>query len=184
MPSFEIRLLASSDQRNDFSCGRKDQDEFFAKYALQNHEAGYGKTYVMLRPNDRREWPPIVGYYTLCPSNVSARDLPADLLRGMPKYPMPVHLIAQFATDARARGERLGDVLMGHALRLALKLSQEGGGRAVAVDAAEPELIKYYKRFNFVAVGDEAKYPRRMLLPMVDIEALLKGTAGPEAQDP
>ncbi len=80
----EIRPLREADDRTTFHSGDPDLDRFLVKYAGQNQFRHHiGTTYVAAL--DSR----ILGYATVAAGHVEADDLPSDLVRKLPRYPLP-----------------------------------------------------------------------------------------------
>jgi hypothetical protein len=50
----------------------------------------------------------LAGFFTLSAGSVDCRELPAELARKLPRYPVPVALIGRLAVDQRFQGKGLG----------------------------------------------------------------------------
>lgn len=122
-----------------------------------------GRTFVAVRPGEKR----VYGYYTLASGSVLFQHLPLQVARKLPKHPVPVVLLARLAVDQTVQGLGLGRLLLTDALRRCLDLSREVGIYAVEVQAIDAEAKRYYERFGFVPLQDEAMH---LHLPLKTIE--------------
>lgn len=173
----EIRPLREADDRTIFHSGEPDLDRFIVKYAGQNQFRHHiGTTYVAVEDDL------ILGYVTVAPGHVEADDLPVDLLRKLPRYPLPVPRLARLAVHSRARGRGFCKQLLRHVFRLAQTMSEEYGCVGVVVDA-KPDAVKFYTRFGFspleVVEGQKESRPQPapMFLPLALIERALERRA-------
>lgn len=118
----------------------------------------------------------IAGYYTLSTGSVDPIDLPADVVRKLPRYPaIPVMLVGRLAlsADKEYRGHGLGGALLVDALRRALKLSESIGAVGVIVDAKDESARLFYERYGFQGFTDNAL---RLFIPMTTVERLASST--------
>jgi len=141
--AINIRLLSDRDDRSRFSSGNVELDRFFRQYAGQNQFRHHiGSTYVAVN-DDSGE---ILGFITVAPAHID--ELPKDLRRKLPLYPLPVLRLARLAVSETRQGQGLGKALLRFVFELALKLSSEYGCIGVLVDAkkdAEP----FYHQYGF-----------------------------------
>jgi hypothetical protein len=64
--SFITSRIELIDTQSGFSCGKHQLDDYFARYALANDQAGIGRAYVFRRsPDDENDLPNVLGFYTL-----------------------------------------------------------------------------------------------------------------------
>jgi predicted GNAT family N-acyltransferase len=120
-----------------------------------------GRTYVVTKENDTR----VLGYYTISSSAVAFDVVPENL----PHHPVPVALVGRLAVDNTARGERLGETLLIHALRSAQRAAKIVGIYAVVVDALDESARSFYLKFGFNELTDDRLH---LYLPMKVIERL------------
>src|SRR5947209_4215771 len=105
LPALETVALTAEHTKSGFRCGKKPLDEFFAKYARQNAGKGSSKTWVLLRGEaDPPEFPAVLGYYALTVGDIERETYPEALARKLPRYAIPVAIIARLAVDGRAQG--------------------------------------------------------------------------------
>jgi GNAT superfamily N-acetyltransferase len=168
---FIIEKLSGDFARDAFDCGIESLNEFLKRYALQNLKRNISVTMGAAAEEDRRK---ILGYYSVSPAQVNFEDLPAELARGIPRYPVPALRIGRLAVDRSAQGAGVGAELLRHALFRALELSREVGTCVVLLDAIDEKAKRFYERFGFVALLD---LPLSLVLPMETIaEAHRKGS--------
>lgn len=164
--SFEIQLLSNIHDRNAFDCGEPALDEFLRRHARQNQARGIGRTFVAVREGGRT----VVGYYTLAAGAVAFQSVPDELRRRLPRYPVPVAHLARLATCRSIRGQGLGEVLLFDALARTLRVATEIGVAAVDVWAKTDRARKYYERYGFKALSDDALH---LFLPLDTVRTLL-----------
>jgi predicted GNAT family N-acyltransferase len=87
----------------------------------------------------------------------------------LPHHPVPVALVGRLAVDNTARGERLGETLLIHALRSAQRAAKIVGIYAVVVDALDESARSFYLKFGFNELTDDRLH---LYLPMKVIERL------------
>ncbi len=114
----------------------------------------------------------ILGYYTLSSYGVDIGDLPADVARKLPRYPLiPATLLGRLAVDRRCQGQGVGEFLLMDALHRALLQSAEIAAAAVVVEAIDAGAAKFYQHFGFVAFPSIAD---RLFLPMKAVAGLFR----------
>ncbi len=165
MADWSIEPLSRSHQRAEFRCGKAPLDQFLHTLVSQYEKRRLGRTYVAVRPGERRAW----GYYTLASGSVSFQNLPEGATRKLPKHPVPVVLLGRLAVDQEAQGQGLGRILLLDALRRYLALSAQLGVHAVEVVALDDSARAFYLKYGFVPLQDD---PLHLYLPMATVEAL------------
>ena len=110
----------------------------------------------------------IGGYYTLSATGVKLTDLPADITRKLPRYPLvPATLLGRLAVDQNYQGRGYGRFLLADALLRAVR--SEIASFAVVVDAKNEAAQRFYERESFLPFPDQ---PLRLFRPMADIAKL------------
>lgn len=158
---FVIERLSSYHNRRDFDCGIEELNSYLQRYSGQHERKGMGRTYVATKESDTR----VLGYYTISSSAVAFDVVPENL----PRYPVPVALVGRLAVDHTARGQRLGETLLIHALRSALRAARIVGIYAVVVDALDESAKNFYLRYGFNELTDDRLH---LYLPMKAIARL------------
>jgi GNAT superfamily N-acetyltransferase len=160
-PVFTIERLSSAHDRGQFDCGETTLNEYLQRFAGQHDRKGLGRTYVAVEPGETV----VKGYYTISSGAVSFEDVPENL----PRYPIPVVLLARLAVDRSARGHGLGEMLLIHALKKAAEVSEQLGVHAVVVDALNETARAFYLKYGFTELLDD---PLHLYLPMRKIRQL------------
>ena len=161
-----IEPLSKSHDRDGFSCGMPQLDEFIRTRVSQYEERKLGRTFVAIAIDSRK----VLGYYTLASGAVSFEHLPTNASRKLPKHPIPVILLARLAVDLSSCRQRLGEGLLLNTLQRSLDLSVELGVHAVEVDAIDDSAADFYRKYGFVPLLDN---PLHFYMPMATIEKAL-----------
>jgi len=156
-----IEKLSSHHNRRDFDCGVEELNAYLQRYSGQHERKGMGRTYVATEENDLR----VFGYYTISSSAVAFDVVPENL----PRHPVPVALVGRLAVDNIARGQRLGETLLIHALRSAQHAAKIVGIYAVVVEALDESARSFYLNYGFNELNDDRLH---LYLPMKAIEKL------------
>lgn len=160
---FIFEKLSRDFIRADFDCGIESLNDFLKRYALQNLRKNVNVTIVTVSEDNPKK---ILGYYSVSMAQVNFENLPTDLAKGIPRYPVPAMRIGRLAVDRATQGAGLGGELLRHALYRALELSREVGTCIVLVDALDENAKGFYERYGFVSLVD---LPLSLVLPMETI---------------
>ncbi|MDP2811557.1 MAG: GNAT family N-acetyltransferase [Rhodocyclaceae bacterium] len=163
MPA-RIELLAAGHRRDDFDCSDPALNDFLRRYARQQAERDFSRTYVAVAEEGAR----ILGFHSVSTGAIDFRNWPPGLR--LPRYPVPVARIGRLAVDARAQGAGVGSALLDHALRLSAALAGRIGLHAVVVDAKHSKAAAFYARYGFQRFRDDGL---SMFLMMSVIRRLL-----------
>lgn len=152
--------------RNGFSCGVPALDGYLKRQASQDQQRKIAVCYVAVHPGAAGSDGPtrILGYYTLSNYGLNFGELPADVTRRLPKYPvLPAALLGRLAVGRESQGAGLGDFLLADALRRTLRVAEEIAIHAVVVDAIDPAAAGFYARYGFRSFPGEHL---RLFLPL------------------
>jgi GNAT superfamily N-acetyltransferase len=144
MGEWIVEPLTKSHERADFSCGHASLDDFLKKYAGQYARRRLGTTYVAVLSGQSR----VLGYYTLAPSHFAFAHAPAELLKGLPKHPVPSLLLARLAITASEQGKGLGRYLLLDAFDRCLRVAREVAFRAIEVEAIDGQAAAFYVKYG------------------------------------
>ncbi|NRD55821.1 hypothetical protein [Corallococcus exiguus] len=166
LPPF--RLRTRMDGRSGFECEHEELNRFFRESAGQNNEADVNRTWVLPRPEERPDLPPVLGFYTLALCVVSSDSFrQVTRSKRMPSYPaFPAVLIGRLARHRLVRGLCIGESLLGDAHLRAMEISRQGGGVAVIVDAKDEHAQAFYSKYGYELLPDQQVWPRKMLIAM------------------
>jgi len=163
-----VEPLGNQHQRTDFLCGKEALDQYFQMQITQDARRRLASPFVMVMPGGR-----ISGYYTLASTAIRLHDLPEDVARRLPRYPLvPATLIGRLALDQRYHGQGWGSFLLLDALHRCTM--SEIASFAVIVDALDDEARTFYLFYlhqSFLPLPDSAQ---RLFRRMSDIEALFR----------
>lgn len=124
-----------------------------------------GRTFVAVTPGDMT----VVGYYTLSASSVSFEHAPDELIKTLPRYPLPTALLGKLAVDESVQGQGLGAFLLIEALRRVVEISGQLAVVAVEVHAIDVRAQAFYTRYGFQAFHDQ---PFHLFLSLATIKKL------------
>ena len=173
-PYFVIEPLGAKHDRAAFSCGSQQLDSYLQKQAGQDLKKRAAVPFV-ITPDHKT----IAGFYTLSQYAVDLGELPDDISKKMPKYPMVSALLGRLAVSERFRGQGLGEMLLMDALHRALRSSEQIASAAVVVDAKDDQAVAFYKKYGFINLP---KIERRLFLPMGTIAQLFSETTSIESK--
>lgn len=163
----EPRPLERRDDRSRFQSGNTEIDDWFHRFAWQNHSAGNARVFVTMQE------PETLGFYALSMGAVQRSKLPDALKPGRRPEPCPILLLARLAVDQRAQGNGIGTALLKDAFLRAYKLSDEVGFAALLVHCADDRARGFYlhQSSQFVAcpgADNHLMLPLRALREFID----------------
>ncbi len=157
MTGFVIVPLPPELDRRSFRSGVEALDRYFRELAPQDIKRRLAGCFVAL--DDANE---IAGFYTLAATSLPLDQLPAELTKRLPRYPViPAMLMGRLAIASKHQDKGLGRALVADAL-----LRTDGfriGAFALVVDAKDARAAAFYERNGFARIPDE---DRRMFLPI------------------
>lgn len=167
MPSsYRIESLHGRHDRAGFSCGKPALDRYLREQARQDARRKFAAPFVAVAEGAAT----VAGYYTLSALSVVMSDLPADVVKRLPRYPeVPVTRLGRLAVDTRHRRRGLGEHLLMDSLSRSLAASARVASFAVVVDAIDDGACAFYRHFEFLPFPDQG---RRLFLPMRAIAGL------------
>ena len=153
--------------RSSIACGHAGLDEYLQRYASQSMRNQLVRVYVAEGMQGK-----VLGYYTLSAASLRHEELPENLARRLPKYPVPAVLIGRMASDCTAResGQRIGSRMLVHALKQALRAAETIGVQCVIVDS-KLEAVGFYQRFGFMPLKQDGL---KLFLPVSTIRKMGK----------
>ena len=155
-----IRILKKSDDRANFSCGEIALDYYFQKFVGQNQFKHFvGVTYVAT--DDKA----IFGFITVSSGSLIRDDLPQNIRKKLPNYPLPILHISRLGVDVKYQNQGLGKELILASFRLALEQKEKFGCVGVVVDA-KVDAIEFYKNLGFVELEVTRGLSRTYPLPV------------------
>jgi GNAT superfamily N-acetyltransferase len=161
-----IEKLHRTHEVETFTCGQPELDRFLVRHALQAQQAGSSQTYVGV--SDKT----VIGFYSLVVSEVKHADAPERVAKGMPRYPIPLMVLARLAVHSDWQGRRIGAGLLLDALGRTLQVADLAGMRALAVHAKDDSAASFYRHFGFIPSPTDS---RHLFMLLKDIRAMVGG---------
>lgn len=151
--------------RAAFSCGVESLDRYLHRQARQDMRNRVATVYIQRTPDT----PAILGYYSISNLSIEAHDLPLEMVKRLPRYPvLPATLIGRLAVDRSQRGKGLGGLLLFDAMSRSIRTGI--ASLAVVVDAIDDNAYAFYEHYGFRQLG---QHENRLYLPSKDMEVLL-----------
>lgn len=164
--TFSIKPLSHGHDRLAFSCGVDALDRYLQTQASQDVRRRIANCFIASPTGTTI----IAGYYTLAAASIPVLDLPDDLTRRLPRYPvLPAALIGRLAVDHQFRKRSLGATLLFDAIERTIKA--EPAMFAIVVDAKNEDVAVFYRHFGFVSF---ASHPLRLFLPVATAMKLMR----------
>jgi GNAT superfamily N-acetyltransferase len=155
-----IEKLNRSHVVEPFTCGQPELDRFLVRHALHAQQANSSQTYVAVGGGE------IVGFYTIVAGEVHHADAPERVVKGMPRHPIPLLVLARLAVHFKAQGRGIGSGLLLDALGRTLQVADIIGVRALAVHAKDDRAAAFYQHFGFTPSPSD---PRHLFMIVKDI---------------
>ena len=159
-----IEKLQRTHETETFDCGQPELNRFLIRHALQAQQVNSSQTYVGLSGIM------VIGFYTIVAGEVRHPDAPARVVKGMPRYPIPLLVLARLAVHSEWQGRGIGAGLLLDALGRTLQASDIIGARALAVHAKDDSAASFYRHFGFMPSPTDK---RHLFLLIKDIRAAL-----------
>jgi GNAT superfamily N-acetyltransferase len=163
-----VEALCDRHDRTGFSCGNRSLDRYLREQAGQDLRRRCASPFVLVPAAGS---PTILGYYTLSSYGVDVGELPVDVAKKLPRYPLiPATLLGRLAVDQCHHGHGIGEFQLLDALHRAYDHAGDIAAVAVIVDAIDPAAARFYQRFGFMPLPSTNS---RMFLPMKTISDLI-----------
>ena len=147
MIAYSFEPLGDHD-RSLFSCGITEPADYLRLRANQDAKRKVGAPFVMVDQARR-----ILGYYTLSAYGIRLSELPLDLAKKLPKYPLiPATLLGRLAVSREHHGQKLGSLLLMDALYRSWKNSAQIASVGVVAEAINDSARNFYLHHEFVPV--------------------------------
>lgn len=163
--TFRIEPLGGEHDRTGFESGAEALDRYFKIQVSQDLKRRITACFVAVGGKNE-----IAGYYTLTATSIALSDLPATIVKKLPRYPVvPAALLGRLAVARSFQGRGLGGVLLADALKRSVRA--EMGVFAMVVNAKDEAAQRFYEHYGFALLPGEG---RRLFLA---IDAALRRLA-------
>jgi GNAT superfamily N-acetyltransferase len=160
-----VEALAAQHDRNSFASGVEPLDRYFRLQAGQDTRKNLAAPFVLVLSGGI-----IAGYYTLSSTALQLAELPEQLARKLPRYPLvPATLLGRLAIDHRHQGKGYGRFLLADALYRSVR--SEIASFAVVVDAKNETARRFYEEESFLPLPQQ---PMKLFRPMADLSRLFE----------
>lgn len=158
--SLRIEKLDRTHVIEPFTCGQPELDRFFVRHALSAQQSNSSQTYVALAGQE------VIGFYTIVAGEVHHANAPERVVKGMPRHPIPLLVLARLAVHSSAQGRGIGAGLLLDALGRTLQVADVVGIRALSVHAKDDQAAAFYRHFGFAPSPTD---PRHLFMIIKDI---------------
>jgi GNAT superfamily N-acetyltransferase len=163
--TLRVEALGPQHVRDTFTSDVDLLDRYFRTQAGQDARKNMAAPFVLVLPAGG-----IGGYYTLSSTAVKLAELPENVARRLPRYPLvPATLLGRLAIDRRFQGRGYDRFLLADALLRVVR--SEIASFAVVVDAKDDTARRFYERESFLPLLDE---PMKLFRPVADLVKLFK----------
>lgn len=167
-----VELDRTIHDRASFDCGEVELNTFLQQYAAKHMEAGVSRTMLLPASNPLPSGKlPICAFYSIAPSSISRETLPEALAKKLPRYPIPIFLIAQLAVHSEYHGQGLGKITLIKALEYLWQVNAHIKAYAIVVDCLNDGAKSFYEKYGFEVLC-EYNGRVRMFLPMKTVAQL------------
>lgn len=161
---YSIEVLNDRHVRKHFRCGVEALDRYLQTQAGQDNRRRIAACFVLTEKDSAD----VLGYYTLSATSIALTDLPSELSKRLPRYPVvPATMMGRLAVDSSQQGKKLGELLLMDAFVRALR--NEIATFAFVVDAKDAAARRFYERFSMRSLDATG---RRLFIPMAEIAKL------------
>lgn len=159
-----VHKLSIADGVESFDCGHVALNEFLQRFALVNQRSNSSQTYASCNAGQ------VAGFYSLAVGSVEPSHSAPRVIKGIPRHPVPVMILARLAIDQRYQRQGLGKALLKNALLRTVHAADIAGIRALLVHAKDEEARNWYRQWEFEESPTDAYH---LFLLVKDIKALL-----------
>ena len=167
MADWAIELRNQKHERDALDCGTASLDSFLKRFAWVNMELGVSRVWVATRPGEKR----VVGFYAASAGVFQRDDLAPGEQAGLPRYPLPTAHLGRLAVDRSWQGQRLGETLLFHFLKMVREVSEKLAIYAVDLWAKDDPARRFYSKYSFRSSRDD---PLHLYLPMATVRQMFE----------
>jgi ribosomal protein S18 acetylase RimI-like enzyme len=154
-----------------FDCGSAAQSAWLITHALQAHQSGSSRVYIVTAAEDENHR--VVGYYALAAGSVAPAQAPQRLAQGAGRYHQPVVILTRLGVNISTQGAGLGRALVVDALRRVAAAGEVIGVRALLIHCENEGARDFYLRLAKFDVSPTD--PMHLFLLMKDLRRAISG---------
>lgn len=154
-----------------FDCASSSLNVWLTRYARQAAGSGSARTYVIVDTDQQR----VVGYHALTAAGIEREAATSRVAKGLPRYAVPVVLVARLAVDLTVAGRGLGAWLLRDAMLRTLAAAGTIGVRAMLVHAIDHDARNFYLRHGLEPSPTDRLH---LLILVKDIAASFSASGG------
>lgn len=139
--------------RSGFSCGVAALDDYLRNRAGQHQRDGIATTHILV---DDTQPAQVLAHCSLSAAQLYLHELREQDRKRLPAYPVPAMRMGRLAVSANQQGKGYGQLLIGHAVNIALSMRQAMGVKVLIVDAKNARAVRFYERYGFRPTMDAA----------------------------
>lgn len=144
--SVRIEPLEAQHDRASFACSNEPLNRYLKERATQDIRRGLARSFVATPVDEPTR---ILGFFTLSATSIVAADLPPELAKRLPRYPVPAALIGRLAVDQKTAGRGLGGILLMEAVEKAKVAARTIAITVIVVDPIDDAAERFYTAFGF-----------------------------------
>lgn len=144
--SVRIEPLGTQHDRASFECTNETLERYLKERATQDIRRGLARLFVATPVDNPTR---VLGFFTLSATAIVAADLPPEVAKRLPRYPIPAALIGRLAVDRRNAGRGLGGVLLMDAIEKAKIAARTIAITVIVVDPIDDTAQSFYAAFGF-----------------------------------
>ena len=100
----------------------------------------------------------VMGYCTLSAYGIQVSEVPPDIAKKLPKYPViPATLLGRFAMDREYQGRKLARFLLMDALYRSWKNTAQVASAGVVAEAIDDRARRFYLHHEFIPLGQQGR---------------------------
>lgn len=151
-------------ERSSFHCGAEALDLYLRERASQDVKRMLANCFVLVETATSV----VAGFYTLSASSVPAGDVPTEILKRLPRYPvLPAALMGRLAIDRRFQRRGLAAALLADAAKRVLIGDMMSYG--LIVEAKDENAVAFYRLQGFIP------FASRLMSLFLPLETFKKG---------
>lgn len=147
-------------ERTTFDCGSPPLNLYLKTQVSQDIKRRIASCFLAVDGKGQ-----VLGYYTLASMSIPLNNLSESIRKKLPRYPsVPAVLLGRLAVDKQVKGKRLGQALLGNALKRVI--SSEIAAYALFVEAKDEQAIYFYRKFGFIPLINET---HKLFFPLTKV---------------